>query len=159
MREGSTTPISANGVRVGVVTSRYHHAVTSRLCDGATRAFLDAGGHLDDLVSMEAPGAFELPALSAHLLDSGVNAVVALGCIITGETPHDQYIAAAVASALANLSVECRRPVAFGVLTCRTLAQAEARAGGEKGNKGEEAMHAALAALQAMRAAPRAGSR
>jgi 6,7-dimethyl-8-ribityllumazine synthase len=159
MREASTTTISANGVRVGIVTSRYHHAVTSRLCDGATQAFLHAGGRRDDLVSIEAPGAFELPALAAGLLDSSVDAVVALGCIITGETPHDQYIAAAVAAALANLSVERRRPVAFGVLTCRTLAQAEARAGGKKGNKGDEAMYAALTAFHAMRTVSRTGSR
>jgi 6,7-dimethyl-8-ribityllumazine synthase len=127
-----------------------------RLHQGARNAFLEAGGLDDDLILVDVPGAFELVAV-AHALAarSDLDAVVCLGCVITGETTHDRYICEAVANGLADISARTGRPVAFGVLTCQNLDQALARAGegggnAKKGNKGEEAMHAALIAAHAV---------
>jgi 6,7-dimethyl-8-ribityllumazine synthase len=151
----------ARGLRVGIATSRYHHEITGRLHQGARNAFLEAGGREDDLIVVDAPGSFELVAI-AHALASraDVDAVVCLGCIITGETTHDRYICEAVANGFADITARTGKPVAFGVLTCQTVEQAVARSGGDgahgtgskgnKGNKGEEAMHAALIAARAV---------
>jgi 6,7-dimethyl-8-ribityllumazine synthase len=101
---------------------------------------------------VKAPGAFELVAISrAAAVRGDVDAVVALGCVLTGETSHDRHICDAVAHGLARISVEFGKPAAFGVLTCQTLSQAQARCGGAKGNKGEEAMRAAIGAAQAIK--------
>ncbi len=111
------------------------------------------GGEQDDLEVAEVPGAFELIAAASAFAKRGdIDAVVALGCIITGETTHDQYIAHAVASGIAQSIVETGVPIAFGVLTCQTLEQAAERAGGCKGNKGEEAMLAAIESARALEA-------
>jgi 6,7-dimethyl-8-ribityllumazine synthase len=114
---------------------------------------------------VDAPGSFELVAI-AHALASraDVDAVVCLGCVITGETTHDRYICEAVANGFADITARTGKPVAFGVLTCQTVEQAVVRSGGgdgarssvgkgsnvSKGNKGEEAMHAALIAARAV---------
>ena len=146
-------PLAANarGLRVGIVTSRYHEGITGRLRDGALDAFRAAEGDESDLVLVDAPGSFELVAL-AHALTSraDIDAVVCLGCVLTGETTHDQYICQAVAAGLAEITARNGKPIAFGVLTCQSIEQARARAGGEKGNKGEEAMNAAIIAAQAV---------
>jgi len=147
---------SARGLRVGVATSRYHETVTNRLQEGALKAFRAAGGSDDDLVLVDAPGSFELVAI-AHALASraDIDAVVCIGCVLTGETTHDQYICQACAAGLAQITAHTGKPVAFGVLTCQSLKQAHARSGGSagvpsKGNKGEEAMNAAIIAAQAV---------
>ncbi|MEY2716076.1 MAG: 6,7-dimethyl-8-ribityllumazine synthase [Planctomycetota bacterium] len=149
----TTVPLAANarGLRVGIATSRYHEEVTSRLLDGARAAFLAAGGSDDDLLLVDAPGSFELVSI-AHALASraDIDAVVCIGCVLTGETTHDQYICQAVAAGFAAITASCGKPVAFGVLTCQSIEQARARAGGAKGNKGEEAMKAAIIAAQAV---------
>lgn len=149
----TTVPIAANarGLRIGIATSRYHEGVTSRLMKGAQDAFLAAGGSADDLMLVDAPGSFELVAI-AHALAarSDIDAVVCIGCVLTGETTHDQYICQAVAAGLAAITAQSGKPVAFGVLTCQNIAQAEARAGGDRGNKGVEAMQAAVIAAQAV---------
>jgi 6,7-dimethyl-8-ribityllumazine synthase len=145
----------ATGLRVGIVGSSYHGPVVGRLVEGAVRAFRAAGGADGALVMASAPGAFELPVVAAAVArrdgSSEVDAVVCLGLILTGETTHDRHLADAVAHALQDLALETGKPVAFGVLTCQTAEQAEARAGGAKGNKGEEAMHAALLAARSIR--------
>lgn len=143
---------SARGLRVGIATSRYHDAVTGRLLEGAQACFRASGGAADDLVLVDAPGAYELVAIAHALaMRTDLDAVVCLGCVLTGETRHDEYICEAVANGLASISARTGKPVAFGVLTCQSIAQAEARAGGAKGNKGEEAMKAAVIAAQAVR--------
>lgn len=147
----------ASGLRVGVVVSRYHDEIVSALADGAVRTFLDAGGAPDRLVRVDAPGAFELPVVAAALARSNAfDAVVCLGLVLTGETSHDRHIADSVAHALQTLAIETGKPVGFGLLTCQTYGQAQARAGGDKGNKGEEAMRATILAVAAVRAARRA---
>lgn len=149
----TSVPVAADarGIRIGVVTSRYHDAITGKLLEGARAAFMRAGGSEADLVLVEAPGAFELVAIAHALVGrADVDAVVGIGCVLTGETSHDRWICEGVANGFAALTAQTGKPVAFGVLTCQSLEQAAARAGGAKGNKGEEAMLAAIVAAQAV---------
>jgi len=155
MHREHNTPPSADGLRLAVIVSRYHDDVTGAMRRAATELFIDAGGAPEDLHVYEAPGTFELPVLCSAVCRSGVDGqpvdgIVALGCVITGETTHDQYINTAVSNALAQLSVEANMPIAFGILTCQTMEQAVARAGGAKGNKGAEAMQAVLETVRTM---------
>lgn len=143
----------ATDLRIGIVVSRYHEDITGAMRDDAAQAFVDAGGREADVTVVEAPGAFELTVCAAALARRpDIDAVVTLGCILTGETTHDQYIAHAVSTGLTQVSIETGKPVAFGVLTCQTIQQARDRVGGEKGNKGREAMTAAIAAVRTVRA-------
>ncbi len=147
-----TRTTSAADLRIAVVASRYHAEVTDALRDGAVSTFLDSGGEESNLLVIPAPGSFELVSIAAAIARRGeVDAIVTIGCVITGETPHDQYICSAVSNGLAQISVETGVPVAFGVLTCQTMGQARNRAGGRQGNKGEEAMTAAIEAAGAIR--------
>lgn len=136
--------------------SRYHAGITGRLRAGAVETFLRAGGREADLRILESPGAWELVTIVQGMLGDleparRFDAVVALGCVVTGETTHDRYINEAVASGLMRLGLEANVPVAFGLLTCQTIEQAEARAGGPKGNKGAEATAAAIEAAATRR--------
>lgn len=136
-------------MHVAIVVSRYNASITDRLLEGAIDQFLKLGGRREDLVVLNAPGAFELPVLCRTAARSGrFSAVVALGCLIKGQTTHDQHIAGAVAHGLIDVANETGVPVAFGVLTCDTPHLAAARAGGNKGNKGAQAL---LAAVEAAR--------
>ncbi len=138
---------------VAIIVSRYNDRITSRLRDAAREAYLEHYDAPSALAIIDAPGAFELPAIASAALQTGQYAgVVCLGCVIKGETTHDAHINRAVAEALAGLSVAAGLPVGFGVLTCETPAQAEARSGGDKGNKGRETMLAVLGAIGAIRA-------
>ncbi|MFG0274501.1 MAG: 6,7-dimethyl-8-ribityllumazine synthase [Phycisphaerales bacterium] len=148
----------AAGLRVAIIASRYHQAVIDRMLRGAIEAFLARGGADEAIVEFPAPGAFELPVLAGAATRCGAfDAVVVLGCVVKGETRHDEVIADAVANALATLSAGSGVPVGLGLLTVDTLAQAEARAGGDAGNKGQEAMDAALDAALAISAINAAG--
>jgi 6,7-dimethyl-8-ribityllumazine synthase len=147
---------------IAIVVSRFNPSVTLRLQIGATRAYVQSGGAERDLIIIEAPGAYELPLL-AHSAASmkHVRAVVALGCLIRGETRHDRYIAEAVAHGIMQVSLNTGKPVAFGVLTVENAEQANARSWVDhdessprqrkrKSNKGAEAMHAALDTLETL---------
>lgn len=150
-RTPSATPIEAPSV--AVVVSRYNASVTSRLLDGAREELRRRTAGAAEPVVIEVPGAFELPVGVAAALETGrFDAVVALGCLIRGETSHDRVIADAVAEGLTTLSILAVRPVGFGLLTVDTAEQATARAGGEHGNKGAEAMGAVLDTLASLRA-------
>ena len=138
---------------VAIIVSRYNHAVTHAMRDGAIAEYLATGGSRSDVHVFDAPGSYELPILArAAALTGRYAGVVALGCLIRGETRHDQYIAHAVAQGLMQVSLETGIPVAFGVLTVETPEQATDRAGGSRGNKGHEAMSALLDTLQVARA-------
>lgn len=154
MKTDPTTPQCANdarGIRVGIVSSQYHGEICAALTRGATDAFVAARGDADSIVHAPAPGAFELVAVGLALAERpDIDAVVAIGCVLTGETSHDRYLCDAVSHGLTEISLRTGKPVAFGVLTCTTIEQARARAGGSKGNKGIEAMHAAIAATRAI---------
>lgn len=151
MHEATTNHHDASGLRIGIARSAYHADIVGSLFNGAKAVFLAAGGSEDDLLVVDAPGAFELVVMSralAHRED--VDGVVALGCVISGETSHDMWINGAVSQGLASISIATGKPVSFGVVTCDSHEQALARAGGAKGNKGDEAMAAAIAAVRAI---------
>jgi len=131
--------------RVAVVVSRYNEVVTARLLEGARRCLKDKGVPEARVDVIWVPGAFELPVAAEAAAATGrYAAIVALGCVIRGETPHFEYVAGEAARGLGNVALAHRLPVGFGVLTTETLAQARARAGGEAGDKGYEAAEAAL---------------
>ena len=141
-----------------MVVSRYNASVTDELMEGAASAYANRCGDTDSVVFVPAPGAFELTAISAELAASGrFDAVVALGCIIKGETSHDHHLARSVTDGLTRIAIDHRMPVGLGVLTVNNAKQARDRAGGKLGNKGEEAMNAALDTLAVIRAV-RAGA-
>ncbi|MDF2774164.1 MAG: 6,7-dimethyl-8-ribityllumazine synthase [Geminicoccaceae bacterium] len=144
MPEFNGTP-RGQGRRFAVVVSRFNETVTQRLVDGALDALVRHGVAFDDIDVLWVPGAWELPlAARRAAATERYDAIVALGAVIRGDTPHFDYVAGEASRGLASACVEYDVPVGFGVLTCDTMAQAEARAGGEHGNKGWDAAIAAL---------------
>jgi len=136
---------SAQGLRIAIVVSRYNSEITGAMLESAREAFESMGGDEERLTVIRVPGAFELPALVGAGARSGrFDGIVALGCLVRGETVHDRVIADAVAHALASISASTGVPVGFGLLTTETIEQARARAGGAKGNKGADAMRACI---------------
>lgn len=142
----------AHGQRIGIVVSRFNDLITERLLSGARSCLLEHGSAAEDIDVAWVPGAWELPLAAQQLVAKrGCAAVVALGCVIRGDTPHFEFVAGAAATGLANVSVAAGVPVAFGVLTTDTMEQALARAGGKAGNKGWEAALAVLEQLDLVR--------
>lgn len=125
--------------RFAIVVSRFNPSITGRLLDGAVGT-LTAHGVADEEIDVAwVPGAFEIPTVAERMAASGrYAAVICLGAVIRGETPHDQYINFAVSTSLAQMGVRHGLPVIFGVLTCNTLEQAIARSGGQAGRKGKD---------------------
>ena len=127
-----------------VVVSRTNAAITEALLEGALGA-LGAHGVRDEAVRVRrVPGAFELPMTAAKLATSGPDAIICIGALIRGETPHFDYLSAAVARGIQDVAIDSGIPTVFGVLTCDSMEQAMARSGGDKGNKGAEAAIAAI---------------
>jgi 6,7-dimethyl-8-ribityllumazine synthase len=144
MAELSGTP-QGRGRRVAVVVARFNTAITQKLLDGALDALVRHGVAFDDIDVVWVPGAWEVPAAARRLLASDrYTVLVALGAVVRGETPHFDYVAGESARGLALAASEFDLPIGFGILTCDTMAQAEARAGGSHGNKGWDAALAAL---------------
>ena len=133
------------GSAIGIVVAEWNIAITGALRDGAINTLLGNGVHEKNIVVKYVPGSFEL-TMGAQLLceDKTIDAVIALGCVIQGETRHFDFICDAVAHGVTNVSLKYNKPVIFGVLTPNTLQQAEDRAGGKHGNKGDEAAVTAL---------------
>ncbi len=128
------------GRRFAVVVSRYNELVTERLLTGARACLVQHGVAEGDVDVIYVPGAWELPGAALHAVQTGGYAgIVALGCVIRGETPHFDYVAGEASRALAGVTMETGVPVGFGLLTTEDPDQALARAGGKKGNKGWEA--------------------
>jgi 6,7-dimethyl-8-ribityllumazine synthase len=135
----------AGGLRVAVVVSKYNDFVTDRLQAGALAALKVAGVATGDVTVVRVPGAFELPSAAQHAAASGrFDAVVCLGCLIRGATPHFEYISSAVAHGLTAVAAATGVPVAFGVLTTNSAEEAIERAGEGKSNKGWEAAASAV---------------
>jgi 6,7-dimethyl-8-ribityllumazine synthase len=133
------------GRRFVVVASRFNEAVTTRLLEGAIDALLKHGVPLDDIDSLWVPGAWELPmAVRRAVATERYDAVVAVGAVVRGETPHFDFVAGEASRGLADASRDFDVPLGFGLLTTDTMEQAEARAGGEFGNKGWDAALAVL---------------
>ncbi|MHB8405230.1 MAG: 6,7-dimethyl-8-ribityllumazine synthase [Gammaproteobacteria bacterium] len=140
--EGET---AVSGARIAIVAARFNAVVVDRLVSGALET-LRARGVLDENLTLaRVPGAFEIPLTVKKFATSGrYDVVIALGAVIRGETPHFDFVAGECARGIAKVSLDTGIPVAFGVLTCDTLEQALARAGGSAGNKGADAARAAL---------------
>ncbi len=137
-------PVRAAGLRVGVVAATWHQQVMDGLLAGAVRALAES--EVQDPVVVRVPGSFELPVVAARLARSGVDAVVALGAVVRGGTPHFEYVCQAATVGLTQVAVETGVPVGFGVLTCDTVEQAVDRAGlpGSSEDRGYDATQAAL---------------
>lgn len=136
---------SGKAFRFGIVVAQWNAVVTGALYEGAYSALLKNGVLEDNITSVQVPGSFELTSAADILLSSkDVHAVICLGCVIQGETPHFGFICNAVANGITNVSIKHKKPVIFGVLTTDNLEQAMDRAGGKHGNKGEEAAVTAI---------------
>ena len=135
----------AAGFRFAVVVSKYNDFVTDRLQTGALEALTSAGVDRDVVTVVRVPGAYELPLAAQHAAESGrFDAVVCLGCLIRGETPHFEYISSAVSQGLTTAAAATGIPITFGVLTTNSVEEALARAGDGPTNKGHEAAIAAI---------------
>jgi 6,7-dimethyl-8-ribityllumazine synthase len=144
MAEFTGSP-AGHGRRIAVVASRFNESIVQRLVDGALDALTRHGTAFDDIDVVWVPGAWELPAAARVLLASErYDALVAVGAVIRGDTPHFEYVAGESSRGLARASADFDVPIGFGLLTCDDVPQAEARAGGEHGNKGWDAALAAL---------------
>ncbi|GIG29095.1 6,7-dimethyl-8-ribityllumazine synthase [Cellulomonas marina] len=143
--------VDGSGLRVAVLASSWHTVVMDGLVGGAQRALDEAG--VTDVTLVRVPGSFELSVAASHAADQGFDAIVALGVIIRGGTPHFDYVCQAATVGLTDVAVRTRVPVGFGVLTCDIEAQALARAGlpGSHEDKGHEAATAAVATAVALR--------
>ena len=148
---------AATGRRFCLVVSRYNRVVTERLLEGARSVLLRHGAREVDVDVARVPGAWELPSAVRRAARGGFDAVVALGCVVRGETPHFDYICQGVTYALARLAVTEETPITFGVITADTMEQALDRVGGRQGHKGEEAALAALELADVLEQLSRAG--
>jgi 6,7-dimethyl-8-ribityllumazine synthase len=136
---------SAAGFRFALVVSKFNDFVTDRLQAGALGALAAAGADPKDLTVVRVPGAFEIPATAQHAAESGAfAAIICLGCIVRGETPHFEYLATAVCQGITAAAAETGIPMTFGVLTTNSIEEAVARAGEGPSNKGWEAAVAAI---------------
>ena len=130
---------SAKGMRFGIVVSEWNHHITGPLLEGAQTTLLKHGVSEEDILVMTVPGSFELVFGAAQMAKSGkVDAVIAIGCVIRGDTPHFDYICEGATQGLAELNTTGDVSVIYGLLTCNNLQQAQDRAGGILGNKGDE---------------------
>jgi 6,7-dimethyl-8-ribityllumazine synthase len=137
--------LNATGMQLGVVVARFNHLISTRLLDGCSSTFLELGGKPDDLHVAWVPGAFEIPLAARLMAESGrYAAIVTLGSVIRGGTPHFEYVCDGVTQGLGDLMRDSRVPIAFGVLTLDDIDQALDRAGGAEGNKGADVTRAAI---------------
>ncbi|MBV9406516.1 MAG: 6,7-dimethyl-8-ribityllumazine synthase [Acidobacteriaceae bacterium] len=135
--------LDATHLRIGIVMSRFNEFITEQLTKGALAVLEKSGCHEENISLVKVPGAWELP-VAAKALAARCDAIVALGAVVRGDTPHFEYVARGAADGLQQVCVETGVPIAFGVLTTDDLQQAMDRAGGKSGNKGSEAAEAAI---------------
>ena len=135
----------AKGLKFGMVLSRFNSFIAERLLEGALDALKRSGAEEEDCAVARVPGAFEIPLAAKKMAKSGrYDAIICLGCVIRGATPHFEYIATEVTKGIAHLSLESEIPVSFGVLITDTIEQAIERAGTKVGNKGFDAAMSAI---------------
>ena len=140
----NTTP-DGKGRKVGIVYAEWNEEITHALRDGAIKTLCDNGVLADDITVASVPGSFELIFGASQMVKSGnYDAVIAIGCVIRGDTPHFDYICEGVTAGLSKLNVEYDVPVIFGLITTNNLLQAQERSGGRLGNKGDECAVTAL---------------
>lgn len=142
-REGD---LLARGIKFGIIVSRFNEFMVQRLLEGALDAVVRHGGKKEDIEIVRVPGAYEIPLVAKAMAKSGrYDAIIALGVIIRGATPHFEYISSEVAKGIAQVQLETGMPIGFGIITADTIEQAIERAGSKAGNKG---WHAALATIE-----------
>jgi len=144
--------LSARGLRVAIVASRFNDFIVDRLVDAAVKTLLGHGAEAADLAIVRVPGAFEIPVAVGKLVSGKrYDAIVALGCVLRGATPHFDYVAGEACRGLAELGREHELALGFGILTCDTLEQAIERAGSKAGNKGADAALTAIRMASVLR--------
>jgi 6,7-dimethyl-8-ribityllumazine synthase len=144
--------LQAKGLKFGIVMSRFNDFITSKLLEGAVDALVRHGAKEDDIDVMKVPGSFEIPMIAKRMALKGVyNAIICIGTVIRGSTPHFEYIAAEVSKGIATASMETGVPIAFGVITSDTIEQAVERAGTKSGNKGWDAAITAIEMAQLLK--------
>ena len=137
--------LSAKGLKVAVIVSRFNDFISERLLGGAMDTLLRSGAKDSDIDVIKVPGAFEMPVLAKRLASVGAHdAIVCLGCVIRGSTPHFDYVAGEVAKGIARTGYDYEYPISFGVITADNLEQAIERAGAKSGNKGRDAALTAI---------------
>jgi len=137
--------LTAKGLKFGIVLSRFNNFISDRLLEGALDALRRSGAEEADCSVVRVPGAFEIPLATKRMATSGqYDAIICLGCVIRGATPHFEYIAAEVTKGIAGITLESEIPVSFGVLVTDTIEQAIERAGTKVGNKGFDAALSAI---------------
>ena len=136
--------LDASGLKIGVVVSRFNVFITEHLLKGAIDELVKHGVEENDIEVIRVPGAFEIPLVAKKLCSRGNDAIICLGAVIRGETPHFEYVASEAARGVASVARGMDIPIMFGVLTTDSVAQATERAGGKCGNKGAEAALAAI---------------
>jgi len=144
--------LQASGFRFGIIVSRFNDFITSKLLDGALDALLRHGALEEDINIIRVPGSFEIPMVARKMALKGTyNAIICLGTVIRGATPHFDYIAAEVSKGIASASMETGVPIAFGIITSDTIEQAVERAGTKSGNKGWDAAITAIEMAQLLK--------
>ncbi|MFV1980881.1 MAG: 6,7-dimethyl-8-ribityllumazine synthase [Rhodothermia bacterium] len=145
MKGLKSTKLDGSGLRIAIASARWNDFVGSRLLEGAHAALRERGVIPDDITTVTVPGAFELPFAAKRMADTGkYDAVVCLGAVIRGETPHFHFVAGEAARGIMKVGLDTGIPVLFGLITADTEQQAIDRAGGKAGNKGREAAEAAV---------------
>ncbi len=140
--EGS---LSAKGLKFAVIVGRFNDFISERLLEGALDTLLRSGASSDDIEIVKVPGTFEMPVAAKTLAKrGGSDAIICIGCVIRGETPHSDYVAGMAARGVSKVSLDFECPVAFGVITADSLEQAIERAGAKSGNKGRDAALTAI---------------
>ena len=136
--------LNAAGLKFGIVVSRFNSFISERLVEGAADALVRNGAKDGDITIVKVPGAFEIPATAKLLSGKGYDAIICLGAVIRGSTPHFDYVASEVSKGVAQVSMESNIPIVFGVLTTDNIEQAIERAGTKSGNKGWDAAVTAI---------------
>jgi 6,7-dimethyl-8-ribityllumazine synthase len=145
--------LDAKGLKFGIVVSRFNSFICERLLEGAVDALVRHGGNDKDIDVARVPGAFEIPLAAKKMVASGkYHAIICLGAVIRGSTPHFDFVASEVSKGVASVSLESGVPIAFGVLTTDTIEQAVERAGTKAGNKGFEAAVTAIETANLLKA-------
>lgn len=137
--------LSAKGLKVAIIVSRFNDFISERLLGGAIDTLIRSGAKDEDIEVVRVPGAFEMPVVAKTLASRGIHdAVICLGCVIRGSTPHFDYVAGEVAKGIARTAYDFAFPISFGVITADNLEQAIERAGAKSGNKGRDAALSAI---------------
>jgi 6,7-dimethyl-8-ribityllumazine synthase len=147
--------LNAQGLKFGIIASRFNDFITARLIDGAVDGLLRHGASDDDIVIVRVPGSFEIPFVARRMARAkNYDAIICLGAVIRGATPHFEYVSAEVSKGIASVSMDSGVPVIFGVLTTDTIEQAIERAGSKSGNKGWDAAISAVEMANLLRRLP-----